>query len=83
MKADEFMQFVDLVASMRATQQAYFKARSREVLINSKKLEAEVDLFVRPGVECRANSIHQQGSLAAPRHADRRTREKTLDSGGL
>jgi hypothetical protein len=40
------MRFVDLVASMRAAQQAYFKTRSREVLITSKQLEAEVDRMI-------------------------------------
>ena len=39
--------FVDLVRKMRSAQTQYFKARSREALIESKRLEKLVDTHLR------------------------------------
>lgn len=38
--------FIDLVARMRAAQRQYFKTRERADLIESKRLEAEVDKVI-------------------------------------
>lgn len=35
--------FVDLVAQMREKQKFYFKTRDRQVMLDSKRLESEVD----------------------------------------
>ncbi len=47
MKLDRF---VALVAQMRAKQKGYFKSRLQGDLIESKRLESEVDQALREGV---------------------------------
>ena len=42
----ELKSFAELVKRMRATQTAYFKSRSRDILLTSKKLEALVDRHI-------------------------------------
>lgn len=41
-----FGEFVDLVKRMRMAQKQYFKTRSKDVLVESKRLEALVDKAV-------------------------------------
>jgi hypothetical protein len=38
-------EFIELVAKMRSAQKHYFKFKDREWLIESKRLESEVDRF--------------------------------------
>lgn len=39
-------EFIELVAAMRALQKSYFKTRQREVLIEARKLESQVDKWI-------------------------------------
>jgi len=45
--AGEMNEFAELVAKMRAAQRRYFSQRDRDTLIESKRLEAEVDRFLK------------------------------------
>jgi hypothetical protein len=74
----EILQFVDRVAEMRAAQQGYFKTRSRELLINSKQLEAEVDRGIAAIRTSKQEAIAQEISQRDER-ADLKER---LSSGG-
>ncbi len=40
------IQFVDLVARMRTAQKEYFRTRSKEALVESKRLERSVDMYI-------------------------------------
>ncbi len=39
-------EFIELVAQMRAVQKNYFKTRSKDVLLESKNLERQVDAAI-------------------------------------
>lgn len=46
-RAEKLLEFASLVARMREAQKKYFRCRQQSVLLDAKKLEAEVDKFLR------------------------------------
>lgn len=40
-------QFMELVKKMRSAQKEYFRTRSKDVLLQSKQLEKEVDMMIK------------------------------------
>ena len=49
-------ELVQLVADMRAAQKRYFKERSQAALVESKRLEKEVDKWLEDGTAFESNS---------------------------
>ena len=49
--SEKFTDFEELVKEMRALQKAYFRTRSPETLQAAKRLEREVDAFIKHRLE--------------------------------
>lgn len=43
----KFYKLLDMVNDTRKTQKEYFRTRDKEILIRSKKLESELDNFIK------------------------------------
>lgn len=52
------LEFLELVAAMRATQTNYFKTRSKSILQESKALERQVDAAVSAALEASTEQVN-------------------------